>query len=131
MRIVGVGVDLVEVARIERSLVEHGDRFLERCFTPGESAYAGDSRRRSEHLAARFAAKEAALKALGTGWRDGIAWTDVEVTNDPAGRPSLKVEGEAARIAATLGVRSWWVSLSHTPSHAVATVIAVGDQSPS
>ncbi|MHC4948180.1 MAG: holo-ACP synthase [Planctomycetota bacterium] len=125
MSIVGLGVDLVDVDRIERMLAEHGERFVDRCFTPAERAYAeaGD-RRRPERYAARFACKEAALKALGTGWRSGIAWTDVGVVTEPSGRPRLVVTGEAARIAAGLGIVAWHVSLSHTDRAATATVIA-------
>lgn len=125
MGIVGHGIDLVEVARIERLLDEQGDRFLDRCFTPGERAYADKStKRRSEHLAARFAAKEAALKALGTGWAEGVGWTDVEVVRDGAGCPSLRVTGRAAELAAGRGITTWHVSLSHTETHAMASVIA-------
>ncbi|MFG0304709.1 MAG: holo-ACP synthase [Phycisphaerales bacterium JB040] len=125
MAIVGHGVDLVEVARIERMLGEQGERFLQRCFTHGERAYADtSSKRRAEHLAARFAAKEAALKALGTGWSEGIGWTDIEVARDEAGCPSLVVTGRAGEIAARQGVLTWHVSLSHTETHAMASVIA-------
>ena len=88
MHIVGHGIDLVEVSRIAELLERHGERFLERCFTAAERGYSDASvKRREEHLAARFAAKEAVLKALGTGWRDGIAWTDIEVVRRPSGQP--------------------------------------------
>jgi holo-[acyl-carrier protein] synthase len=117
------GVDIVEVQRIASMIERHGQQFLDRVFTAGEQAYARDSRRRDEHLAARFAAKEAALKALGTGWRSGIAWTDVEVVPLPSGQPTLRVHGRAAEIAAELGISSWSLSLSHTSSMAVASVI--------
>ena len=114
--------------RIGQMLERHGDRFLERCYTEAERAYADASaKRRDEHLAARFAAKEAALKAIGTGWRNGIAWTDIEVVRLPSGAPTLKVTGMAAQIAAELGVSGWLVSLSHTDTHAAASVIAIGD----
>jgi len=126
MRILGHGIDIVEVERIARMLDDHAERFLERCFTPAERAYADSSlKRRVEHLAARFAAKEAALKALGTGWRSGIAWTDIEVGSDASGAPFLKVTGQAARFAGERGITSWLVTLSHTESNAVASVIAV------
>ncbi len=119
------GIDIVEVSRIARLRAEHPERFLDRCFTPAEQAYAqGSSRRLDEHLAARFAAKEAVLKALGTGLTGGIAWTDIEVTRDAAGRPGLALRGEAARHAARLSVASWILSLSHTGEMAVASVIA-------
>lgn len=127
MRLIGHGIDITPVHRIGEMVDRHGDHFLGRCFTAREVAYAGDSKRRNEHLAARFAAKEAALKALGTGWRHGIAWTDIEVVSDPAGRPSLLVTGKAAEHASALGISSWSVSLSHTGDLAVASVIATGD----
>ncbi len=126
MRLIGQGIDLVEVARIGAMVREHGDRFYDRCFTHTERAYAEGARRRDEHLAARFAAKEAALKALGTGWRDGIAWTDIEVVLDPRGRPGLRVTGKAAALAANLGITEWSVSLTHTGVHAAASVLAMG-----
>jgi holo-[acyl-carrier protein] synthase len=119
------GVDITEVARIAEMIAAHGEAFWSRVFTPTERAYCERSVKRCpEHAAARFAAKEAALKCLGTGWRDGLAWTDIEVRNDPAGKPSLHVSGEAARLADSLGIRRWHVSLSHTSTHALASVIA-------
>lgn len=131
MRIVGHGVDIVEVARIARMIDDHGERFLARVFTPAERAYADDSPvRRAERLAARFAAKEAAFKALGTGWAGGISWSECEVVRDASGRPGLVAHGRFAEVAASLGVRAWWLSLSHVDSHAVASVIAQGDATP-
>jgi holo-[acyl-carrier protein] synthase len=125
----GHGIDLVENARVGELLDKHGERFLDRVFTPDEQAYAARSvKRRIEHLAARFAAKEAALKAIGTGWRDGITWTDVEVAHAAAGAPLLRVTGEAARIASACGITRWLVSLSHTETHSMASVIAIGVQ---
>ena len=121
------GIDLVEIARIDRMLREHGDRFVDRCFTETERLYAeAGSRRRGERYAARFAAKEAALKALGTGWRDGIAWQDVAIEREPSGQPRLRIYGEASKVAESLGVRCWLVSLSHTDTHAIASVIGCG-----
>ena len=127
MRIAGHGIDLVEVARIARLVDEHGQRFLDRCFTAHEQQCAQDTKRRNEHLAARFAAKEAVFKALGTGWSGGVAWTDVEVVRLPSGQPSLKVTGRAAEIAAQLGIREWHISITHTDAHAMASVIAAGE----
>jgi len=124
--IIGHGIDLVDVARIAASVERHGQRFLDRVFTGAEQAYAAGSKRRLEHLAARFAAKEAALKALGTGWRSGIAWTDVEVISQPSGAPMLHITGRAAEIAAERGIAAWHVSLSHTEFQAMASVIASG-----
>ena len=122
--IIGHGIDIVEIARIARLIDAHGGHFLERVFTGAERTYCDlGGRRRVEHYAARFAAKEAALKVLGTGWRGGIAWTDVEVTRDAAGRPGIRLEGESAQIAAQRGIDRWHVSLSHIETHAVASVI--------
>ena len=127
MMIVGHGVDIVEVARIQTMIDEHEERFLERCFTPGERAYAEARKRSAEHFAGRFAAKEAVLKALGTGWRDGIAWTDVEVVVLPSGQPEVRLHGMAQETAMKRGVRAWSLSISHTEVHAVASAIASGD----
>jgi holo-[acyl-carrier protein] synthase len=127
MRVLGHGVDIVETARIERTLNDHADRFLERCFTERERAYAEGSKRRIEHLAARFAAKEAVMKALGTGWAQGVAWTEIEVEREASGRPSVVLRGAAAERARAMGVREWHLSLSHTGTLAMASVIASGD----
>lgn len=127
MRVLGHGIDLVDIARIERTLNDHSERFLERCFTPAERAYADQSKRRLEHLAARFAAKEAVMKALGTGWAEGIAWTDIEVEREASGRPVVVLHGPAVQRARDMGVRVWHLSLSHTGTAAVASVIASGD----
>lgn len=122
--IVGHGVDLVDVPRIARLLAEHSDRFLSRCFTPAEAAYEHGSARYHEHLAARFAAKEAVLKALGCGLTSGIHWTEIEVVRDDAGAPGVRLTGEAAAVAARRGIGAWHLSLSHTSSLAMASVIA-------
>ena len=124
--IIGHGVDIVETSRIEQLLGDHPERFLERVFTPGEQADSESNKRQLEHLAARFAAKEAALKALGTGWSQGIGWTDIEVVRADNGKPSLNITGRAAEIAADLGITSWHISLSHISTHAIASVIAEG-----
>jgi holo-[acyl-carrier protein] synthase len=123
--ILGHGIDVVEVSRIARLLGEHGERFLERCFTPGERCVAVGARG-DERLAARFAAKEAALKALGSGLIAGISWHDVSVEVEASGAPRLVVTGEAGRIARERGVRAWHVSLSHAGGVATASVIAEG-----
>ena len=121
------GVDLVEPARLAAMVERHGERLLRRVFTEAERAYCeANARRRAEHYAGRFAAKEAVLKAIGTGWRAGIAWTDVEVTRSTDGAPGLRLCGEAGRIADDLGVVSWRISISHTPTMAMASVIGVG-----
>jgi holo-[acyl-carrier protein] synthase len=121
--IVGSGVDLCEVPRIENAIVRHGQRFIERIFTEREIAYAESKANRYERYAARFAAKEAGMKALGTGWHGGIAWRDFEVANLSSGRPTLRFHGKAAEIAEKLGVRSVALSLTHTAGQALAMVI--------
>lgn len=119
------GVDLVRISRIERALDRHGERFLERVFTPSEILY---SRRRPPELAARFAAKEAVAKALGVGMRmmarEGISWHEAEIVGDHRGKPVVRLHGRAAERAAELGLTEWAVSLSHTEEHAVAFVVA-------
>jgi len=123
--IVGHGIDIVDVARIEQMVDKHGDHFLERCFTPGERSYAAANPKRvAEHLAGRFAAKEAVLKALGTGWSGQIAWTDVETVRLASGRPTIDLHGACESIAAKLNVTAWWLSISHVKGHAIASAIA-------
>ncbi|MEL6497839.1 MAG: holo-ACP synthase [Planctomycetota bacterium] len=124
---VGLGTDLVEVARIASSIREHGERFLTRCFTDGErvDAIRSGHGRSVERFAARFAVKEAVMKALGTGWAGGVGWTDIEVSLDGSGAPSIALSGRAAEIAKDIGIRSWLCSMTHTQAHASATVIAL------
>lgn len=127
MNVIAHGIDLVETARIAEMLDEHGGRFVERCFTARERAYADDgARRRAERYAARFAAKEAVLKAIGTGWRDGISWHDVEVKRSTMGEPSIALTGRCAEVASERGIVDWRLSLSHTDLYAIASVIALG-----
>jgi holo-[acyl-carrier protein] synthase len=127
MPIIGHGIDLVEIARIGRMLAEHGEPFIERCFTPEERGYCESGpKRRDERYAARLACKEAVFKALGTGWTDGIGWRDVEIVRQPSGRPMLRLHGRCAEVAAGMGIRRWHVSLSHTDSHAIASVVGEG-----
>jgi holo-[acyl-carrier protein] synthase len=126
MVIVGHGVDIVEVERVARMLEQHGQRFLDRVFTPEEQAYAAQHVLRAERLAGRFAAKEAILKALGTGWRNGIAWTDAQIVREPSGRPCVRLEHECQRIADALGIRHWSLSISHNKVQAIASAIAMG-----
>lgn len=125
MRIVGHGIDLVDVDRIERMLADHAERMLERIYTPGEQAECAGDARSAARFAARFAAKEAALKALGTGLADGIKWTDVSVATDERGAPRLIVDGRARELARERLITHWTVSLSHTRTHAMASVIAM------
>jgi holo-[acyl-carrier protein] synthase len=125
--IVGTGVDMVETARIQHTLERHGQRFTRRVYTAGEIAYAQKIKNPAERFAARFAAKEAAFKALGTGWRDGVRWLDVEVTHLPSGKPELVLRGRAMELARALGVTRTAVSISHTDRYAVAQVIFESD----
>ncbi|MBX3083643.1 MAG: holo-ACP synthase [Anaerolineae bacterium] len=116
-----IGVDMIEIARIDESRERFGERFYGRFFTEHEREYcAGNSQR----LAARFAAKEAVAKALGTGIGD-VRWVDIEVTGDERNRPILHLRGKAAELAAELGLTTWEVSLSHTDTHAIAFVVAM------
>ena len=121
--IVGIGTDLAEVARIRQSVADYGDRFLNRVFTEIERQYAMRRKNFAERLAARFAAKEAGMKAIGTGWRKGVTWQDFEVVNEPSGRPTLRLSGAAAERAAQLGARRISLSLTHTAETASAVVI--------
>ena len=126
MPILGHGIDIVETARIRKLVDEHGARFLDRVFTPAEQSYCARSPKRYyEHLAGRFAAKEAVLKVLGTGWRGGIAWTDIEIVKEVSGQPRIVLSGECLRIATELGITSWHVSLSHIETHATASAIGM------
>jgi holo-[acyl-carrier protein] synthase len=121
--IVGTGVDIVEVPRVAAAIERHGDRFLRRVFTDSEIRYCDSKVNRFERYAARFAAKEAGLKAIGTGWRGGVAWRELEVQREPGGRPTLVLHGKAAEFAAILGMKRVSLSLSHTAQHAIAHVI--------
>jgi holo-[acyl-carrier protein] synthase len=121
--IVGTGVDLAEVPRIRASIERFGAKFIERIYTPAEIAYVERKANRYERYAARFAAKEAGMKAIGTGWRHGVRWQDFEVANLPSGKPTLRLHGVAARVADKLGVRNVSLSLTHTAEMGMAHVI--------
>jgi holo-[acyl-carrier protein] synthase len=121
--IVGTGVDLAEVDRIRESVERFGEKFLKRVYTEGEIAYVQRKANKYERYAARFAAKEAGMKAIGTGWRRGVRWQDFEVINLPSGRPTLKLHGVAAEFASQLGVKSIHLSLTHTAQLGLAYVI--------
>ncbi len=125
--IVGIGVDIVEVGRIERALRLYGERFIRRVFTPQEADYCRQAARPPERFATRFAAKEAALKALGTGWRKGLRLLDVQVSNDPLGAPSIVLAAGTLRRSRDLGVTHIHVSLSHQREYAIAQVILEGE----
>ena len=121
--IVGSGVDLAEVPRIRASIERYGARFIQRIYTPAEIAYVERKANKYERYAARFAAKEAGMKAIGTGWRRGVRWRDFEVANLPSGKPTLKLSGVAAQFAERLGVRNIALSMTHTAETAFAQVI--------
>ena len=125
--IVGTGVDIAEVARIKAAVERFGERFLSRVFTPDEVKYSLSKANAAERLAARFAAKEAAMKAIGTGLRHGVTWHDVEVVRLPGQRPILKFSGKAAEFAERLGCKRAHLSLSHTAEQAIAHVILEGE----
>jgi holo-[acyl-carrier protein] synthase len=116
------GVDLIEIARIEEVIARHGKRYLERIYTPAELEYCG---KRSESLAGRFAAKEAVAKTLGCGIGD-VSWQEIEVLGDEQNAPVLTLHGEAIKRAEVLGLTTWSVSISHSQSHSVAFVVAMG-----
>ena len=124
--IVGTGVDMAEVARIRASVERYGERFTGRVFTENEIAYVERKANKYERFAARFAAKEAGMKALGTGWNHGVRWKDFEVINLPSGRPTLALHGVAAEIAAKQGVKVVQLSLTHTSENALAWVLFEG-----
>ena len=126
MAVLWHGIDVVECRRMEEMVARHGGRFLERVFSSGERAYAQGRRRAAERLAGRFAVKEAVLKMLGTGWRNGLAWTDIETVNDGLGRPRVQLTGEAARLARERGIGEISVSITHGAGLAVASVVALG-----
>src|SRR6476660_8921740 len=117
--IVGTGIDIAEVPRIAQALNRHGERFLHRVYTEGEINYCDSKANRIERYAARFAAKEAAMKALGTGWNHGVRWRDIEVSRLPGGRPTIKFHGKAAEFAARLGMTNVALSISHTSEQAI------------
>ena len=129
MEIVAHGIDLVDFPRIEEMIEQHGERFLNRVFTAAEQAYAGSNKNGMEKLAGRFAAKEAVLKLMGTGWRGKIAWTDIEVINNSAGRPEVTLTGEVEKIAEKLGIEHISISITHTANFAIASAVALAEKS--
>ena len=123
----GFGVDIVEVKRIKAAAKKFGARFLDRIFTKRELAYCRRKGAPEQHLAARFAAKEAVYKAFGGDGKNPIAWTDVEIVNDRYGKPLVILKGTAKKLMAKRGVKKAVVSLSHTKNYAVASVVLVAD----
>ena len=124
--LIGTGVDLIEVERIAHSIERYGERFLRRVYTDLEIAYCNRKRVSAESFAARFAAKEAGAKALGTGISRGVTWNEFQVSRNPGGRPLLELRGRAAQLATELGVRAISLSLTHTGNLAMATVVMEG-----
>lgn len=124
--IVGLGIDVAEVKRIQAVIESQKERFLRRVFTANEAAYCEQFKHKYERYAGRFAVKEAAMKALGTGWSRGVRWVDVEVVRQRGGRPTLALKGEAKKIADVLGVKHMAVSITHTAEQAIAQVIFEG-----
>ena len=124
--IVGSGIDLVEIGRIQQSMDRYGSRFLNRVYTGAEQAYCLRKRKAAESFAARFAAKEAGAKALGTGIRNGVSWLEIEVVREASGRPTIQFHGRAAQFAARLGVARATLSITHTADLAMASVVLEG-----
>ncbi|MGB2806681.1 MAG: holo-ACP synthase [Sedimentisphaerales bacterium] len=125
MEIIAHGIDLVDCPRIEEMIKRHGRRFVNRVFTAAEQAYADANKDRVEKLAGRFAAKEAILKLMGTGWRGKIAWTDIEVVNNAVGQPEVTLDGEVKKLADGLKIKHISVSITHTANFAIASAVAL------
>jgi holo-[acyl-carrier protein] synthase len=121
--IVGLGIDMAEVDRIEAAIRRYGERFLRRVYTEAEVSYCQSKGNRFERFAGRFAAKEAAMKAIGTGWKRGVTWRDFEVTREASGRPGIRLSGVAAQVAGRLGAKRALLSITHSNSVAIAQVI--------
>lgn len=122
------GIDLVDCPRIEKMLQRHSEHFLDRVFTKAEQKQADEVKNRIERLAGRFASKEAVLKLLGTGWRGKIAWTDIEIINNPLGQPQVTLSGEVKKIASKLGVGEISLSISHTANFVMASATALAEE---
>lgn len=127
MAIVGTGIDIVECLRIAQMIERHGELFITRVYTDIEIEYCTTRKAATQHYAGRWAAKEAVLKALGTGWRRGIGWRDIEIRNDHSGAPTVKLRGGARDVMERAGIKTMHVSISHCRSFAVAYVVAEGD----
>ena len=127
MRVICHGIDLVDCKRIAELMERHGSRFTDRVFTEAEQAYSRRHRYEIERLSGRFAVKEAVMKMIGTGWQNGVSWTDIETRNDPLGKPMVQLSGVIAELAAAMGIKQISVSITHTNDLAVASAIALGD----
>jgi len=124
--LIGIGTDITECLRIARMIERHGELFIGRVYTPDEIKYCQSRKQSTQHFAGRWAAKEAVMKALGTGWRRGISWRDIEIRNEPGGKPMVAVRGGVKDVVEQLGIAQIQVSISHCRSHATALAIAVG-----
>jgi holo-[acyl-carrier protein] synthase len=127
-QIIGIGTDIIECLRIAQMIERHGELFITRVYTPHEIQYCQSRKLATQHFAGRWAAKEAILKALGTGWRRGISWRDVEVRNEPGGRPTVALRGGARDVVEQLGITRMLISISHCRSHATAYALAQGGE---
>ena len=128
MEIIGLGTDITECLRIARMIERHGELFINRVYTPYEIAYCQSRKQATQHFTGRWAAKEAILKALGTGWRRGISWRDMEIRNDPLGKPVIAIRGGVGDVCEKLGIREILVTISHCRAYATAVAIAVGEK---
>lgn len=126
MNVVGIGTDIIECLRIAQMIERHGELFLTRVYTPHEIEYCSARKAATQHYAGRFAAKEAVLKALGTGWTRGIAWSDIEVRNDAGGKPRILLGGGAREVSEQMGIAEMLISISHCRTHATAYALAMG-----
>jgi holo-[acyl-carrier protein] synthase len=127
MNVLGIGTDITECLRIAQMIERHGELFVGRVYTPAEIEYCRSRKLATQHFAGRWAAKEAVLKALGTGWRRGISWRDIEVISGPGGRPQASLSGGAGDVAERIGIRAVLVSISHCRSHATAFAVALDE----
>jgi holo-[acyl-carrier protein] synthase len=125
MKVIGIGTDIIECSRIDQMICRHGEHFTRHVFTVQEIRYCSNRKSSDQHFAGRWAAKEAVLKAIGTGWIAGISWKDVEVVIESSGQPKIQLYGGAAKTAKELGISEVQISISHCKSHAVAMAIAV------
>jgi holo-[acyl-carrier protein] synthase len=128
MHVLGIGTDIVECLRIAQMIERHGELFIHRVYTPDEVEYCSVRKAATQHYAGRWAAKEAVLKAIGTGWVRGISWQDVEVVNDVAGRPSIRLSGGAQEVCQRSGIQQVLISISHCRCHATAYAVAMGNE---
>lgn len=127
-KIIGIGTDITECLRIARMIERHGELFIDRIYTPEEIKYCQSRKQATQHFAGRWAAKEAILKALGTGWQRGISWRNMEIRNEPGGKPIVAVRGGVKDVVEELGIAEIQISISHCRSHATALAVAVGKE---